>query len=313
MSKLPPDHPPVRQVTMDGHRSGWLDVARWTGAGAIVLLAHAAGAYAIHTMQTPDQPDGAPPAAIMIELAPEPVAPDAEEAAIAPQVETAELTEEVAEADVPDTVDPVEPVEPVEQVQPDTPPEPVEEIVEEEEPVPDVVEAETPEVVVPKPVEKPKIVEKPKVEKPKVAEKPREKPKPKKAEKVEKADETRKAASPEINADSGPKIAANRNGESSGSPGVSSAKWSAKVQAHMERQRRFLQRKMGPRAKGLVQLSFTIDPAGNVLSVRIVSSSGNPELDQLMVETARRASPVPAPPPAIAKPRMTIISPFKFI
>lgn len=295
---------------MDGHRSGWIDVARWTGAGAIVLLAHAAGAYAIHTMQTPDQPDGAPPAAIMIELAPEPVAPDAEEAAVAPQVETAEVTEDVTEAEVPDSVDPVEPVE---QVQPDTPPEPVQEIVEEEEPVPDVVEAETPEVVVPKPVEKPKIVEKPKVEKPKVAEKPREKPKPKKAEKVEKADETRKAASPEINADSGPKVAANRNGESSGSPGVSSAKWNAKVQAHMERQSRFLKRKMGPRAKGLVQMNFTIDPAGNVLSVRIVSSSGNPELDQLMIETARRASPVPAPPPAIAKPRMTITSSFKFI
>jgi protein TonB len=175
-----------------------------------------------------------------------------------------------------------------------------------------VVEAEKPEVAVPMPVEKPepkpepKKVEKPKVEKPKPQKV--EKPKPKKAEK---AQETRQASAPRMDADNGSRAAANRRGENNASAGVSSDKWKSKLFSHMNRNARYLQRKMR-NAKGLVTVAFVIDPSGNVLSARVAGSSGDPAVDQLALEAVRRASPVPAPPPALAEPRKSISLPMLF-
>ncbi|PRD44003.1 energy transducer TonB [Phyllobacterium phragmitis] len=303
-SELPQDHPPIQAHSPDLQRTGWRDVALWGGAGIVMLVAHAAGAYAIHHLQPPVQADGSPPAAIMMELAPEPIAPAVEEAALVPEAETEELAQEPVETEE------AEAIEPVEEVQPETPPEeiarvePVEEMKQPEEPVPDVVEAEKPDVVIPTPVEKPKRVEKPKPkrEKPKVVEKAEPK-------KVQKSRPKKKAAAPQVDARSGPKVAARRNSETAGSPGVSSNKWQAKVQAHLNRQRRYLERRT-PGIKGTVRLTFSIDPSGNVLSAR--GSSGNSALDRLAVEMVQRASPLPAPPPALAKARMSLTIPIRF-
>ncbi|KXF76195.1 hypothetical protein ATN84_14940 [Paramesorhizobium deserti] len=300
----PQDHPLIQAHSSDLHRTGWRDVALWGGAGVVMLVAHAAGAYAIHHLQPPIQPDGSPPPAIMIELAPEPIAPAVEEAALVPEVETEETTEEPIEPEQ------AEAVEPVEEVQPETPPEevaevdPVEEVEQPEEPVPDVAEAEKPEVVVPKPVEKPKVAErpKPKQEKPKVVKKVEPK-------QVQKRQPTKRAAAPQVDAKSGPKVAASRNSDTDGSPGVNSNRWQAKVQAHLNRQRRYLERR-SPGIKGTVRLTFSIDASGNVISAR--GSSGDSALDQLAVEMVRRASPLPAPPPAIAKSRMSLTIPIRF-
>ena len=49
--------------------------------------------------------------------------------------------------------------------------------------------------------------------------------------------------------------------------------------------------------EGTVQLSFTVDAAGAVVSRRILKSSGDPELDQEGLDAVQRASPFPAPPP----------------
>lgn len=290
MLKMPPEHPQIKPVSMDETSSAWWEVTRWIGAGALVLFAHAAGAYAVHSMQPADVADGALPAAIMIEFAPEPEAPLAEDEADAIQPET---VQEVAE---------VEP-EPEPEVVPEPEPEPV---IEPEDIVPDVVEAPKPEVAVPlplkKPVERPKPVEK-------KQEKPIEKPKPKKAEK---APVTKRASTPVVAANDGAKIAANRNGQSAGNPGVSSDKWVSKLQAHLERQRRFLTRNMRSGSNGTVRVSFVIDPSGQVLSARIAGSSGDTKLDQLALQTVQRASPVPAPPVAMAKSRMPITVPIRF-
>ncbi|MFK4825248.1 TonB family protein [Paenochrobactrum sp. BZR 588] len=302
MLKMPPEHPRIRPVSMDDTRSGWVDAARWIGAGAIVLCAHAAGAYVVHSMQPEDVMDGSPPAAIMIEFEPEPEAPIAEDEA---DVVQPDMVQELAE---------VEP-EPEPEVEPEPEPEPVVEPEPEPEPepeeiTPDIVEAPEPEVAVPlpaeKPVERPKPVEK-KQEKP--VEKRVEKPKPKK---TEKAPDNSRAATPSVAAKDGAKIAANRNGQSAGNPGISSDKWVSKLQAHLERQRRFLSRGMGSGAKGIVNISFVIDPSGQVLSARVSGSSGDPKLDQLALQTVQRASPVPAPPAAMAKSRMPITVPIRF-
>ncbi|MFQ0813323.1 energy transducer TonB [Brucella anthropi] len=301
MNTLPPDHPPVKVASADTpHHSFWHDAGRWIGAGILVLTVHAAGAYAIHMAQDEDQPDGAQVAAMVVELAPEPEAPMEEKVADEAQPETAEAPQDQAE--------------PEPQPEEVTPPEPEPQAVQEpEEVIPDVVEAEKPEVAVPMPVEKPEVKPEPKpepkkVEKPKPEKQKAEKPKPKKAEK---APVTRQAAAPRMDVDAGEKAAANRRGENSASAGVSSSKWTSKLQSHMARNVRFLQRK-SRNAKGLVQVTFVIDPSGNVLSARLAGSSGNPDVDQLALEAARRASPVPAPPAAIAKARMPITLPLLF-
>ncbi|RCS23755.1 energy transducer TonB [Phyllobacterium salinisoli] len=303
---LPKDHPPIQAHSSDLQRTRWRDIALWGGAGAVMLVAHAAGAYAIRHLQPSVQPDGSPPPAIMMELAPEPIAPAVEEAALVPEAQPEDVTEEAVETEQ------AEVIEPVEEIQPETAPEeivreePAEEVEKPEEPVPDVVEAPKPEVVVPKQkpkvVEKPKPKPKPKQEKPKVVEKAEPK-------KLQKPKPTKQAAAPQVDAKNGPKVAASRNSDTAGSPGVNSNRWQAKVQAHLNRQKRYLERRM-PGVAGTVRLTFSIDASGNVLSAR--GSSGNPALDQLAAEMVQRASPVPAPPPAIAKTRMSLTIPIRF-
>ncbi len=299
MTKIPPEHPPIKVASSDvPHRSFWRDTGRWLLAGVVVLTAHAAGAYVVHMAQEQDQPDGAEVAAMVVELAPEPVAPIEEQVSEQAQQETVEAPQEVEPEPEPAPPEPEEITPPEPEVQPEP-----------EEIVPDIVEAEKAEVAMPKPVEKPEPKPEPKPKPKKV-----EKPKPKKIEKpkkAEKAKETRQAAAPSIDATSGERSAANRRGENSASAGVSSSKWTSKLQSHMARNVRYLQRK-ARNAKGLVRVTFVIDPSGNVLSARLAGSSGNPEVDQLALEAARRASPVPAPPPAIAKARMPITLPLLF-
>ncbi|MFC4626313.1 energy transducer TonB [Daeguia caeni] len=298
-SILPPDHPPIKAASEDAdRRTFWHDAGRWICAGAIVLAAHAAGAYVVQAMRPAEEPHGAEVAAMVVEFAPEPMAP------------VEEQISEVAQA----ATSPEEAVEPEPVKEPEPEPEPVQEQPVEET-VPDVVEAPKPEVVLPKQVKKP--VEKPvektvkKVEKPK-PEKPKRKVEKQPSEKAEKARETKVASAPSLDANSGPRVAANRQGANNSTPGVNTNRWNAILQAHMARNVRFLQRKAGGKAKGLVRVQFVIDPTGNVLSARLAGTSGDPTVDKLAVEAAHRASPVPAPPPAMARARLSIVLPLRF-
>jgi len=315
---LPPDHPPIKVAAVDSQsQSLWKDAGRWIGAGIIVLCVHAAGAYAVHLSQGEDYPDGGQIEAMFVELAPEAMAPAEEQVSEVAQQETAVEPEEVIEKlEVPEVEPEPEPV-PVPEPEPVVEPEPVQN-EEPEEVIPDLVEAPMPDVAIPVPAIKPAIrheepkrevakLEEPKPEKPKPVKKA-DRPKPKRAEKAE---ESRKASAPRIDADSGSKAVANRQGNQSASAGVSSNKWTSKLQSHMARNVRFLQRR-ARNAKGLVRVTFEIDPSGNVLSARLAGSSGDPTVDKLALEAAKRASPVPAPPPALAKARIPITLPLLF-
>ncbi|MRN44473.1 MULTISPECIES: energy transducer TonB [unclassified Brucella] len=303
MNAPAPVHPPVKVARTDSYdHSFWRDAGRWLGAGVLVLSVHAAGAYAIHMAQEENQPEGTEVAAMVVELVPDLVAPAEERVSEEVQPET--TTEQ------PEEVQP----EPEPEPQPEAKAEP-QQVQEPEEVIPDVVEAQKPEVAVPLPVEKPQ--EKPKVEpkpEPKKVEKPKpQKPKPEKVKpkKAEKAAETREASAPRVDADNGAKVAASKRGETSASAGVIWAKWTSRLQSHMARNARFLQGK-SRNTRGEAHVAFVIDPSGNVLSARIAVSSGDPAVDQLALEAARRASPVPAPPAAIAKARMPITMPLLF-
>ncbi|SCD23464.1 energy transducer TonB family protein [Brucella inopinata] len=307
MNAPAPVQPPAKVARTDSYdHSFWRDAGRWLGAGVLVLSVHAAGAYAIHMAQEENQPEGTKVAAMVVELVPDLVAPAEER--VSEEVQPKTTTEQ------PEEVQP----EPEPEPQPEAKAEP-QQVQEPEEVIPDVVEAQKPEVAVPLPVEKPqeKPEEKPKAEpkpEPKKVEKPKpQKPKPEKVKpkKAEKAAETREASAPRVDADNGTKVAASKRGETSASAGVIWAKWTSRLQSHMARNARFLQGK-SRNTRGEAHVAFVIDPSGNVLSARIAVSSGDPAVDQLALEAARRASPVPAPPAAIAKARMPITMPLLF-
>lgn len=314
MIRLPPDKAALKVPVADVQTSSfWRDMSRWVGAGIVVLAVHAVGAYAVYAAREDDQPDGGLVEAMFVELAPEPMAPAEEQISENAQPETAVEPQEIIEPEeVPQEVTEAEPQsEPVLESE-----EPQRE--EPEEIVPDIAEALTPDVAIPLPATKPKIQpEQPKREVAKVRKPEAEKVEPVKrverarSRQATKAKETQQGSAPRIDADSGPKAVANRQGATSASAGESSAKWTSKLQAHMARNVRFLQRR-SKNAKGLVRVTFVIDPSGKVLSASLAGSSGDSTVDKLALEAARRASPVPAPPPAIAQSRLPITLPLLF-
>lgn len=88
-----------------------------------------------------------------------------------------------------------------------------------------------------------------------------------------------------------------------GRPLLSPARWQAAVNAHI---RRFRQYPRGASGSAPVRVQFQINARGVVRSVSVASSSGDPALDRAAVDTVRRASPVPAPPPEIASSSMRL-------
>lgn len=276
------------------------EMALWSGAAAFVLAAHLTGAWYLQRVQPVEAPslDAAP--AIMMELAPMAVAPEAVlnemaemvDSAPAEQVEEVEEVDPVEEPVLEEEVVEEEPVE-TEEIAEVEPLEEVDEVVEELEEVP------LPEVAMAVPQRRP-VPEKPK---------PIEKPVEKKVEKKV----VRKKSAPQIastkSADDAPKAAAPRVTKAAAGSGMSPARWQSRVNAHLNRYKRY---PSGARGVGIATVSFTINPGGDVIAVSLARSSGDPAFDTAAVELVRRASPVPAPPPDIAKSRMSLVVPIRY-
>lgn len=276
------------------------EMALWSGAAAVVLAAHLTGAWYLQRMQPVQAPslDAAP--AIMMELAPMAVAPEAVlnemaemvDSAPAEQVEEVEKVDPVEEPVLEEEVVEEEPVE-TEEIAEVEPLEEVDEVVEELEEVP------LPEVAMAVPQRRP-VPEKPK---------PIEKPVEKKVEKKV----VRKKPAPQIastkSADDAPKAAAPRVTKAAAGSGMSPARWQSRVNAHLNRYKRY---PSGARGVGIATVSFTINPGGDVIAVSLARSSGDHAFDTAAVELVRRASPVPAPPPDIAKSRMSLLVPIRY-
>lgn len=292
----------------------------WTSAALCVAAVHA-GAVAL-LLREPEMvaEDAAPPVAIMIELAPEPVAEVTKEEQIVPDQVDAEEIKTASHEPVPEPVEepPPEPVQqpvpepPVEEVveqvpepvvePPPLPPEPLPEPVEEIDPIEQMVMAQLENVAVPIPVVRPP-------PKP-VEEKPRKAPEKKKAEKPKAppppaSEAARKAKVETAQAD---RTAAKAT-STGGGRNVSPAKWQSRLMSHLERRKRYPSEARSNREEGTVYVRFRIDDGGNVLSVSLSRSSGHSSLDQAVLEMVRRASPVPAPPPGVSK---TITAPVRF-
>ena len=96
---------------------------------------------------------------------------------------------------------------------------------------------------------------------------------------------------------------------SGASPSVSPATWKSELMAHLNRYKRY---PSGAASTGTATVAFTIARSGQVLSARLIGSSGNPALDAEAISLPRRASPVPAPPPDFGGGVLTLTVPVHF-
>ncbi|PZQ46836.1 MAG: energy transducer TonB [Rhodovulum sulfidophilum] len=285
---------PVTDFSQELRRGPLREAVNYVSAGA-AILAVSAGVAAWASQRQPDMPaDSSPPAAaVMIDLAPEASAPAAEETQIseslnetAPseteELETPTLDEPVETVDTPDPIEDAPVPETPEIAQPDpmAPPE-------------DLPELDTAEAIVP-----PKRPELQKVEEPVKEAKP--------APPKKKAPPQQVRATAQTKPSDTPRAAQSAAGAGSS---ATNPKWQARLMAHLERRKRYPAAARRRGDEGVATVRFSIDASGNVQSVRLLRSSGIPELDQEVVAMVQRASPVPAPPPGT---KLDIAVPVRF-
>jgi len=260
---------------------------RWGGSFLIALGVHGAAALAMVAWHVPLEPMDAEPPAVMLELAPLPVAPPEPTPAV--------------EAPPPEPV--AEPLPPEPIIEEPPPPEPV---IEEPPPPPEPPPVVEPEVVLPKPPPEPP---KPKPEPKKEPPKPKpEKPKPPPPRPVPQTTVAPTAPSAPVQAPA-PVAAAPAP---SVAPSRSMPSWQGRVLGHLERHKRYPRSAQARRQEGVAQVRFTIDREGKVLSVQLDKTSGYGVLDEETVEMVRRASPLPAPPDDMAQDRIELVVPVQF-
>jgi periplasmic protein TonB len=73
--------------------------------------------------------------------------------------------------------------------------------------------------------------------------------------------------------------------------------WYGDIVARINRHKSYPQVAMSRGEKGVVELAFSVNREGRVVSSRIVRSSSYAELDREALATVRRAQPFPPPPP----------------
>jgi protein TonB len=297
-----------------------LRALRWGTAGLVVAAIHFTAAWgALNWRQVEATPD-APPPAVMIDLAPLAVAPPAPPQEVAPGPQMTEA-QPVPTPDTPTPVDetpdptpptpvatpeppkpdpaPPQPLQPAQESKPDIPPPPQPQEIK----VPDLPKEDNAEATLappPPPSPKPKAHKEPP---PKAHEAERKKPidpdKPK----------HRQTTAPPSAVAARSNTAAAPSAGSGASPSVSPATWKSELLAHLNRYKRY---PSGAASTGTASVAFTIARSGQVLSARLIGSSGNPALDAEAVSLPRRASPVPAPPPDFGGGVLTLTVPIHF-
>ena len=299
----------ARSATAEkAHRS--LAMLRWVTAAVVVTVAHGVGAWVLLNWKTSpaEAAAGAPEPAIMIELAAVSIAAEAPAEPLPPAPEKVEPEptppEPVKETPPPEPEppppDPVTetPVEPPPEVEP-TPvntPEPEIKLPD----LPNIPKADAMLTVAPPPPEKPKEIVKP-VERKLPPKKPRiveHKP-------VEKPVRRQAAAPPPSQQASAPNPV---SPGAAATPMISTASWRGSLIAHLNRYKRF----PGNASPGTVQVAFSIDRGGRVISARLSGSSGDTALDEEAVSMVRRASPVPAPPDGLGGGVIALAVPVRF-
>jgi len=90
------------------------------------------------------------------------------------------------------------------------------------------------------------------------------------------------------------------------------ASWHRRIALQVERHKGYPASARARHETGIVELAFTLDRNGNVLTSRIVRTSGFAALDQETIDTVRRAQPFPLPPPNMAGETFDFTVPIRF-
>jgi protein TonB len=245
---------------------------RWACAATLIMGLHAGGALALYHFQEDDSPDV--PGSIAIELAPAVTAPPIASAEAAPP---GPLMEEEAPARAHKETKKTEEMPRLEQAP---------------------LTAE-PAIVLPVP-------------------KPEKKEVSEEEEKVVAEQNSREASAvPKTTAP--PPLEANPAATAAApSPGLSTlaaraqASWQNSLVAHFNRYKRYPADARAHSIEGVVTVEFKLDPSGQILSSRIVDSSGSTVLDEEAMALLKRAAPLPAPPAYVSPDGLYLTLPIQF-
>lgn len=291
------------------------DAARWAFALLVILAAGWGVAQGVQRLPTPALVLGEPEPAILIDLAPmapEEVTPEVDEpvAEVAPEPEMADEVppETIQQEAVPDIVTPgvtealapviAEVQRPIEELKPLVP-----EIVESTEPeeVEDIPEEPPlPAEVVDGIVEALSDIPMPMMMSPGLQERRENTPAlPKPV--------VRRPAAPKPTV-STPAPPAQTSAPASPPPTastISPQQWQAQALAQLDQRKVYPRLAQSEGIQGTVEISFAVSASGHITSVNVARSSGSSILDQAALDTARRASPLPPPPPGYAGRALT--------
>jgi periplasmic protein TonB len=301
-----------------GPRHAALTALLWGVAAILAVTVHFAAAWAALNWREAEATPDAPPPAVMIDLAPLAVAAPSPPQDVAPGPQMTEA-QPIPTPDAPTAVEqtpdptppsldslkpdpaPVEPPQIAEELKPDVPPPPQPPDIN----VPDLPKQDNADATLvsapsPPPPPKPKAHKEPP-------------PKPHEAERKkpinpDKPKQRQTTAPPSALAMRSTAAAAPAAG-SGAAPSESPATWKSELMAHLNRYKRY---PAGASSTGTASIAFTIARSGQVLSARLIGSSGNPALDAEAVSLPRRASPVPAPPPDFGGAVLTLTVPIHF-
>lgn len=254
----------------------WREIGLWSAAGIVMAGLHAGAGWYGYRYQ-PEAAAGDIAAAVMIDMEPLPAPVIPEAVAELPPVEPEKIRPEPVqqEAKAPD-MPPEKPVEP------EPEPQPVEQPVLEEQIVPEEPQPE-------------KTVELPKAEVPLPIVRPEQK-KPDVPKKDMPKKVVRKPVKTQVtDVKSDTVVEARQQPSVSRASSASAARsWKDKINSYLARYSR--RARGGGHGSGRASVAFTVTRDGNIIASRIVGSSGNPGLDQYVLDLVRRASPVPSAP-----------------
>ncbi len=103
-----------------------------------------------------------------------------------------------------------------------------------------------------------------------------------------------------------------RGGKSSAAGNAAVSNYPGKVASKLRRALRYPAAAKRQRLRGQVRVGFVVAANGSVASIRVVSSSGSPLLDDAALEAVRRAAPFPDIPPGAGRTSWPFTVPLAF-
>jgi protein TonB len=88
------------------------------------------------------------------------------------------------------------------------------------------------------------------------------------------------------------------------------ATWQKELIAHLDKHKRYPTDRSQKSAE--IQIRFTLDRMGHVISTSIEKGSGDSAFDEAALAMVRRSDPVPAPPPVVADEGLSFTLPVIF-